>query len=64
MIRVLFLLVMVGVGAASYVVVNRLSLPPRQETIVYCPLGTTDPECAHARRLYEAGKITTPSGAP
>jgi hypothetical protein len=60
-IRVLFVLVTVAVGMATYGVAHRLSAAPRQETIVYCPIGTTDPECVQARRLYDAGQITTPA---
>ena len=64
MIRVLFVLVMVAVGFAAHAVKRRLAPSVRHEKIVYCPIGTTDPECIQARRLYDAGKITTPSGAP
>jgi hypothetical protein len=64
MIRALFVLVMVAVGVASYGVAHRLSASPRQEKIVYCPLGTTDPECVQARRMYDSGRITTPSNTP
>lgn len=61
MIRALFLLAMAGVGTASFVIAHRLSAEPPTERIVYCPLGTTDPECVEARRLYDAGKLTTPT---
>jgi hypothetical protein len=63
-IRSLFILVMVGVGFGAYTVKKALFGSTHREKIVYCPLGTTDPECAHARRLYETGKIAAPSGRP
>ncbi len=64
MIRLLLVLVIVAVGSSAYLVKKSLAAPVRHEKIVYCPIGTTDPECVHARRLYDTGKITTPSGAP
>jgi hypothetical protein len=64
MIRLLVVLVIAAVGFTAYAVRNSLVAPVRHEKIVYCPVGTSDPECVHARRLYDTGKITTPSGAP
>jgi hypothetical protein len=62
MIHALFALVLIAVGAGAYIVTHPHARLPQLEKIVYCPLGTTDPECVAARRQYDAGTISTPSG--
>jgi hypothetical protein len=63
-IRVLFALVLIAVGTASYAVAHRFAQPPPTERIVYCPIGNMGPECVNARRLYDTGKIPVASRAP
>jgi hypothetical protein len=50
----------VGIGFFKEVAVPK----PKIERVVYCPIGTTDPDCVESRRRYEAGLIPGPNTPP
>jgi hypothetical protein len=53
---------LLGLGART--AKDALASPPSSERTVYCPLGTTDPECVAARLRYERGELAAGQSSP